>query len=49
MGGQDLGFRVAVARVGHQVADPGVNETRLDHRVQFGIDRLNVGAALLLN
>ena len=49
MGGQDLGFRVAVARVGHQVADPGGNEIRLDHRVQLGIDWVNVGAALLLS
>ena len=44
-----LGLVIAVAEVGRQVTDPSVDEPGLDHGVKLGIDRLDVGAPLLLN
>ena len=44
-----LGLVIAVAEVGRQVTDPSVDEPGFDHGVKLGIDRLKVGAPLLLN
>ena len=44
-----LGLVIAVAEVGHQVTDPSVDEPGFEHGVKLGIDRLEVGALLLLN